>query len=409
MNYQQTLDYLFSALPMYQRVGNVAFKKDLTNTLKLCEVLDNPQHKFRSIHVAGTNGKGSSSHMLASVFQSAGYKVGLYTSPHLKSFTERIRINGQPIPEQNVVDFVARIQPTIDQIHPSFFEMTVVMAFDYFAEEQVDIAIIEVGLGGRLDSTNIITPELSLITNIGFDHMDMLGNTLQEIAFEKAGVIKRNVSVVIGESQNETTPVFTKKAKEMNSELVFADQEPLNTSEYSLDLPGTYQAKNIKGVLAAVNVLRKKGWEISEEALAHGLANVRTQTGLKGRWQILSEAPLTVCDTGHNKEAFDYIIPQIESSSFEKLYMVLGFVNDKKLDTLIPRLPAQAQFVFCEAKVPRAMKLERIEELVSPFGLKADFVQGVNEAIALAKSKATKNDMIYIGGSTFVVAEIEAL
>tara|TARA_R110000823_G_scaffold295431_1_gene414633 strand:- start:114566 stop:115795 length:1230 start_codon:yes stop_codon:yes gene_type:complete len=409
VNYQQTLDYLFSALPMYQRVGNVAFKKDLTNTIKLCEAVNNPQHKFKSVHVAGTNGKGSSSHMLASVFQSAGYKVGLYTSPHLKSFTERIRINGQPIPEQYVVDFVARIQPTIDEIHPSFFEMTVAMAFDYFAEEQVDIAIIEVGLGGRLDSTNIITPELSLITNIGFDHMDMLGNTLQEIAFEKAGVIKRNIPVVIGESQNETTSVFTKKAKEMNSELVFADQEPLNTSEYSLDLPGAYQAKNIKGVLASVNVLRNKGWKISEEALAHGLANVRTQTGLKGRWQILSEAPLTVCDTGHNKEAFDYIIPQIESCSFEKLYMVLGFVNDKKLDTLIPRLPAQAEFIFCEAKVPRAMKLERIEELVSPYGLKADFVQDVNEAIALAKSKATKNDMIYIGGSTFVVAEIEAL
>ena len=409
MNYQQTLDYLFSALPMYQRVGNVAFKKDLNNTIKLCEAVNNPQHKFKSVHVAGTNGKGSSSHMLASIFQSAGYKVGLYTSPHLKSFTERIRINGQPIPEQYVVDFVVRIQPTIDEIHPSFFEMTVAMAFDYFAEEQVDIAIIEVGLGGRLDSTNIITPELSLITNIGFDHMDMLGNTLQEIAFEKAGVIKRNVPVVIGEFQNETTSVFTKKAKEMNSELVFADQEPLNTSEYSLDLPGTYQTKNIKGVLAAVDMLRNKGWEISEEALAHGLANVRTQTSLKGRWQILSEAPLTVCDTGHNKEAFDYIIPQIESSSFEKLYMVLGFVNDKKLDTLIPRLPAQAEFIFCEAKVPRAMKLERIEELVSPYGLKADFVQDVNEAIALAKSKATKNDMIYIGGSTFVVAEIEAL
>lgn len=394
---------------MYQRVGNVAFKKDLNNTIKLCEAVNNPQHKFKSVHVAGTNGKGSSSHMLASIFQSAGYKVGLYTSPHLKSFTERIRINGQPIPEQYVVDFVVRIQPTIDEIHPSFFEMTVAMAFDYFAEEQVDIAIIEVGLGGRLDSTNIITPELSLITNIGFDHMDMLGNTLQEIAFEKAGVIKRNVPVVIGEFQNETTSVFTKKAKEMNSELVFADQEPLNTSEYSLDLPGTYQTKNIKGVLAAVDMLRNKGWEISEEALAHGLANVRTQTSLKGRWQILSEAPLTVCDTGHNKEAFDYIIPQIESSSFEKLYMVLGFVNDKKLDTLIPRLPAQAEFIFCEAKVPRAMKLERIEELVSPYGLKADFVQDVNEAIALAKSKATKNDMIYIGGSTFVVAEIEAL
>tara|TARA_R110000796_G_scaffold77584_2_gene173167 strand:+ start:29137 stop:30366 length:1230 start_codon:yes stop_codon:yes gene_type:complete len=409
VNYQQTLDYLFSALPMYQRVGNVAFKKDLNNTIKLCEAVNNPQHKFKSVHVAGTNGKGSSSHMLASIFQSAGYKVGLYTSPHLKSFTERIRINGQPIPEQYVVDFVVRIQPTIDEIHPSFFEMTVAMAFDYFAEEQVDIAIIEVGLGGRLDSTNIITPELSLITNIGFDHMDMLGNTLQEIAFEKAGVIKRNVPVVIGEFQNETTSVFTKKAKEMNSELVFADQEPLNTSEYSLDLPGTYQTKNIKGVLAAVDMLRNKGWEISEEALAHGLANVRTQTSLKGRWQILSEAPLTVCDTGHNKEAFDYIIPQIESSSFEKLYMVLGFVNDKKLDTLIPRLPAQAEFIFCEAKVPRAMKLERIEELVSPYGLKADFVQDVNEAIALAKSKATKNDMIYIGGSTFVVAEIEAL
>ncbi|MGW8123252.1 bifunctional folylpolyglutamate synthase/dihydrofolate synthase [Roseivirga echinicomitans] len=409
MNYQQTLNYLFSSLPMYQRVGNVAFKKDFTNTLKLCEAVHNPQHKFKSVHVAGTNGKGSSSHMLASVFQSAGYKVGLYTSPHLKSFTERIRINGIPIPEQNVIDFVARIQPTIDEIHPSFFEMTVAMAFDYFAEAQVDIAIIEVGLGGRLDSTNIITPELSLITNIGFDHMDMLGNTLQEIAFEKAGVIKNEIPVVIGESQNETTPVFTKVAKEKNSDLIYADQIELNTADYSLDLFGTYQAKNIKGVLASIQILRKRGWNISEEALRNGLANVRNQTGLKGRWQVLSDAPLTVCDTGHNKEAFDYIIPQIEASAYEKLYMVLGFVNDKKLDGLIPHLPDAAAFIFCEPKVPRAMKLERLAELVAPYNLKADFVQDVNEAIALAKSKATKNDMIYIGGSTFVVAEIEEL
>lgn len=394
---------------MYQRVGNVAFKKDLTNTLRLCEVLYKPQNKFKSIHVAGTNGKGSSSHMLASILQSAGYKVGLYTSPHLKSFTERIRINGKPIPEQNVVDFVTKIRSTIEEIKPSFFEMTVAMAFDYFAKEKVDVAVVEVGLGGRLDSTNVITPELSLITNIGFDHMDMLGNTLQEIAFEKAGIIKRNVPVIIGESQNETTAVFDKVAKEKESQLLFADQLVFDTSKYRLDLPGTYQAKNIKGVLASINVLDNCGWEISEEALVHGLANVRSQTGLKGRWQILSEAPLTVCDTGHNKEAFDYIIPQIASCSYEKLYMVLGFVNDKKLDGLIPRLPTKAEFIFCEAKVPRAMKLEHIQELTKPFNLKSDFVQDVNEAIALAKSKATKNDMIYIGGSTFVVAEIEEL
>ena len=272
---------------MYQRVGNVAFKKDLTNTVKLCAALDNPQDKFKTVHVAGTNGKGSSSHMIASILQSAGYKVGLYTSPHLKSFTERIRINGQPISEENVVDFVARIQPQIEEIQPSFFEMTVAMAFDYFAKEQVDIAVIEVGLGGRLDSTNVITPVVSLITNIGFDHMDMLGDTLEKIAFEKAGIIKEGVPVVIGESQNETTPVFQQVAKERNSPLIFADQKTWDTTAYQLDLPGSYQAKNLKGVLASIEILRHQGWNIPEGSIAQGLNSVRTQTGLKGRWQVL--------------------------------------------------------------------------------------------------------------------------
>lgn len=394
---------------MYQRVGNVAFKKDLTNTIRLCTALGNPQHKFKSVHVAGTNGKGSSSHMLASVLQSAGYKVGLYTSPHLKSFTERIRINGQPIPVNNVVDFVARIKPVIDDIQPSFFEMTVAMAFDYFAEEQVDIAVIEVGLGGRLDSTNIITPVVSLITNIGYDHMDMLGDTLTKIAFEKAGVIKSDIPAVIGESQNDTTPVFEQAAKERNAPLIFADKQVWDADKYQLDLLGNYQTKNIKGVLATIEILREKGWRISEDDLIGGLGNVRIQTGLKGRWQVLAEIPLTVCDTGHNNEAFDYILPQLASYRFDELYMVMGFVSDKKLDQLIPRLPANAHFIFCEAKVPRAMKLNRLKELVEPYDLKVSFVSDVNEAITLARSKATEKDMIYIGGSTFVVAEIEEL
>uniref|UniRef100_UPI004047DEDE bifunctional folylpolyglutamate synthase/dihydrofolate synthase n=1 Tax=Roseivirga sp. TaxID=1964215 RepID=UPI004047DEDE len=409
MNYHQTLDYLFSALPMYQRIGNSAFKKDLTNTLKLCEALGNPQNDFKSIHIAGTNGKGSSSHMIASVLQSAGYKVGLYTSPHLKSFTERIRINGQPIEEQEVVDFVARLKPTIDQVQPSFFEMTVAMAFDYFRNEKVDVAVIEVGLGGRLDSTNVITPEISLITNIGFDHMDMLGDTLEKIAFEKAGIIKENIPVVIGEIQLETKPVFLKIAKERNANITFADQFGLNWNQYELDLFGSYQQKNIKGVLVTMNKLKNLGWKITEENIKEGLCQVRSKTGLKGRWQQLSKSPLIICDTGHNKEAFDYIIPQIKATPHKQLFMVLGFVNDKKLDELIPKLPKGACFVFCEAKVPRAMKLAQLKTLTEPFDLKAEYVADVNEAIQFAKSKANKDDMIYIGGSTFVVAEIEDL
>jgi dihydrofolate synthase/folylpolyglutamate synthase len=409
VNYQQTLDYLFSALPMYQRIGNSAFKKDLTNTLMLCEALGNPQNEFKSIHIAGTNGKGSSSHMIASVLQSAGYKVGLYTSPHLKSFTERIRINGRPISEEGVVDFVARLKPTIDQVQPSFFEMTVAMAFDYFRNEEVDVAVIEVGLGGRLDSTNIITPEISLITNIGFDHMDMLGDTLEKIAFEKAGIIKDSVPVVIGETQTETRSVFLKIVKERNANITFADQFGLNWQEYDLDLFGSYQQKNIKGVLVTLNKLKNLGWKITEENIKEGLAEVRSKTGLKGRWQQLAESPLIICDTGHNKEAFDYIIPQIEATPYQQLFMVLGFVNDKKLDELIPKLPKGAHFVFCEAKVPRAMKLDQIKTLTEPFALNAEYVLDVNEAIQLAKSKANKDDMIYIGGSTFVVAEIEDL
>jgi dihydrofolate synthase/folylpolyglutamate synthase len=409
VNYQQTLDYLFSALPMYQRIGTSAFKKDLTNTLKLCESLSNPQNEFKTIHVAGTNGKGSSSHMIASVLQSAGYKVGLYTSPHLKSFTERIRINGTPISEPEVVDFVARLKPMIDEVQPSFFEMTVAMAFDYFRNQQVDVAVIEVGLGGRLDSTNIITPEISLITNIGYDHMDMLGDTLAKISFEKAGIIKEGIPVVIAESQRETKSVFLKIATERNARITFADQFGLDWDAYELDLFGSYQKKNIKGVLVTLNKLKDQGWKINEQAVRQGLANVLSQTGLKGRWQQLGEKPLVICDTGHNKEAFDYIIPQIEATKHEQLFMVLGFVNDKKLDELIPKLPKHAQYIFCEANVPRAMKLDQLKALADPFSLKADYVKDVNAAFALAKSKATEKDMIYIGGSTFVVAEIEDL
>jgi dihydrofolate synthase/folylpolyglutamate synthase len=408
MNYQQAVDFLFGALPMYQRMGKTAFKKDLTNTLRLCNELGNPQEQFRSVHIAGTNGKGSSSHMIASVLQEAGYKVGLYTSPHLKSFTERIRINGRPIAEQAVVDFVMANRQAIEEIQPSFFEMTVAMAFDHFAREQVDIAVIEVGLGGRLDSTNIITPEISLITNIGLDHTDMLGDTLAAIAYEKAGIIKPGVRVVIGESHPETVPVFRIVAEDRKSPITFADKLPVR-KHYTLDLKGDYQLKNLAGVITVLDELIEAGWNIPESAIANGLSSVVTNTGLKGRWQVLSSCPLTICDTGHNKEGIQLLVDQIQSQLYDQLYMILGFVNDKNVAEVLKLLPTKAHYIFCQASVPRAMPIEVIKDHTSHSGLEADYIPDVNEALDFVRTRAHANDMIFIGGSTFVVAELNEL
>lgn len=423
MNYAETVQYLYSSLPMFQRVGASAFKKDLTNTLALCEVLGNPHQKFKSIHIAGTNGKGSTSHMLAAILQSARYKTGLYTSPHLKEFTERIRINGQEVSREFVVDFVERIKSHIEIIKPSFFEITVAMAFDYFATEKVDMAIIETGLGGRLDSTNVIIPILSLITNISLDHMDLLGDTLPKIAVEKAGIIKQNVPVIINETQVEVKDVFLAKADAQNSRIVFADQN-YNVSRQDgkyfisashtnflveCDLKGSYQAKNIAGVFTAVDELRHQSFNISQAALITGLKSVTSLTGLKGRWQKLSDTPLTICDTGHNEAGVKEILNQIGELKFDKLHWVLGMVKDKDISKILNLLPAGAHYYFCQANIPRAMEASTLAQHAKEVGLNGVIIPDVNEAIRTASKKASAEDLILIGGSTFVVAEIENL
>lgn len=426
-NYQQTLDYLYSALPMFQRVGVVAFKKDLGNTIALCNFLDNPQNKFKSIHVGGTNGKGSSSHMLASVLQEAGYKTGLYTSPHLKDFTERIRINGVPADHDFVIDFVERIKPQIELLKPSFFEITVAMAFDYFTKQKIDIAVIEVGLGGRLDSTNVITPILSLITNIGSDHKDLLGDSPQQIAFEKAGIIKAKVPVVISEKQEEVLNVFLEKAKKENSLIYFASDDWQcvrsqasatfnlikngSTLHEGLDLAlsGNYQLKNITGVLKSIELLNDSGFNISEQQLIKGLQNVIANTGIKGRWQVLANQPLTICDTGHNLEGIQEVLTQIKQQSYQHLHMIWGSVKDKDISVILSILPKEASYYFCQAKIPRAMSAEELNQKAQEFGLEGIVVPDVNDALATARANAQTNDMIFIGGSTFVVAELNEL
>jgi dihydrofolate synthase / folylpolyglutamate synthase len=428
MNYQETLDYLFNALPMFQRVGASAFKKDLSNTFALCAHLGNPERIIKSIHVAGTNGKGSTSHTLAAILQSAGYKTGLYTSPHLKSFTERIRINGQEITEEAVVDFVDANKSFLDELQPSFFEMTVALAFWYFAKEQVDIAIIEVGMGGRLDSTNVISPELSVITNIGWDHVQFLGETLPLIAGEKAGIIKPNVPVIISQTQEETSSVFLKKAQENQSQITFADHKiklqkvtsdaglakyavSKNGETHTLDygLQGDYQIYNLPGILEAVDQLQQMGWMISEDSLQKGLKEVAQLTGLKGRWQILGENPIIIADTGHNEPGIRAILGQLESYSFEKLWMVIGMVQDKDISKILALLPKDAHYVFCQADLPRAMKAELLAEKAAELGLNGEVIPDVNKALQFARKNAGSNDLIFVGGSTFVVAEIEDL
>lgn len=426
-SYEETLNYLYANLPMFQRVGAAALKPDLDNTIQLCQELANPHLAFKSIHVAGTNGKGSTSHMLASVLQSAGYKTGLYTSPHLKSFTERIRVNGAEVSQAFVVDFVNKIKPAIERIKPSFFEITVAMAFEYFATQKVDIAVVEVGLGGRLDSTNVITPEVSVITNIGWDHKDILGDTLEKIASEKAGIIKSEVPVVISEQQSEIDEVFIQKAFDEQAPIFFAsdtygatlqaDHQTFDVYHRdklvfeSLDLPlkGYYQQQNLPGVLMTIDVLRSKGWQIPMEKVRHGLLHVVSQTNLKGRWQKLGSNPLIICDTGHNQDGIDVLLKQIKEQSFKHLHMVLGMVKDKDISAILSLLPKDATYYFCQANIPRAMDAKALEENALTFDLHGEVIPDVNEAIQRAKEKAAEDDFIFIGGSTFVVAEIDGL
>lgn len=403
MTYKETTDWMFSQLPMFQMQGASAYKKDLTNTHLLVEHLKHPETKFKSIHVAGTNGKGSTSSMIASILQEAGYKVGLYTSPHLKDFRERIRFNGEMISEDFVVDFISENKSFFEANQLSFFEMTVGLAFDYFAKEQVDIAVIEVGMGGRLDSTNVITPLVSVITNIGFDHTQFLGDTLPKIATEKAGIIKSNIPVVIGEYSEETKPVFLDKAKFENAPLYFAQDNP--EVAYECALLGDYQVYNKKTVLQAIKLLQAH-FAIDESHIIKGFKNVIQNTGLLGRWQILDKAPFTICDTAHNSHGLKIVLNQIQKHSFETLHVILGVVNDKDLDSILPLFPKNAKYYFCKPNVPRGLDAEILKQKASDFGLLGKVFNSVSEAYEEAVNSAKDSDFIYIGGSTFVVAEI---
>lgn len=418
---------MYAQLPMFTRIGAAALKPDLTNTLALCEALGNPHKKFKTIHIAGTNGKGSTSHMLSSILQAAGFKTGLHTSPHLKDFRERTRVNGQMMSETFVIDFVAANKTLFETIKPSFFEMTVAMCFDYFAKQQVDIAIIETGLGGRLDSTNIINPLLSVITNIGWDHTDLLGDTLAKIAFEKAGIIKPNTPVVIGESDAETAPVFINKAKGENAPIVFADaqlqlqnfdnrgnvavfdvwqnNQPL-WNGVTCDLTGIYQKKNIVTVIAAVLQLQQQGWEVTESHIRQGLKTVKSSTGLMGRWQKLSDNPLTYADTGHNLNGIQEVMKQISLTPHNQLHIVWGMVKDKDITKVLGLLPNTAQYYFCNAQLPRALPAAEMQQQAATFGLQGNHYPTVADALKVARAAAQQGDLVFVGGSTFVVAEV---
>jgi len=427
MTYQQTIDYLFAKLPMFSRLGAAAFKKDLTNIRELCKVLGNPQEKFKTIHIAGTNGKGSVSHMMASVLQSNGYKTGLYTSPHLKDFRERIKIDGQLCSEQFVIDFTEKIKPLIETIEPSFFEITVAMAFDYFAQQQVDIAVIEVGLGGRFDSTNIITPVISVITNIGLDHTNILGDTLDKIAFEKAGIIKEKIPVIIGEVLPKTRPVFEAKALAENAPISFAqekrfisdwqynhhhlmiiiaDKKTDKRTEYELDLPGIYQTKNIITVLEAVYQLQRLGWNITDKAIQHALKNVKHLTGLHGRWELVHEHPAVILDVAHNEDGIKQLVQQIELATYQDLHIIIGMVKDKDVDKTLPLLPSSATYYFTKSQIPRALPEEELAEKAGAAGLKGKTFPDVTSALNEAKQHAHKEDLILVCGSVFLVAEV---
>jgi len=425
MSYQECLDFLYYQLPYYQKQGRSALKYDLSNIKSLCAHLGNPHLKLKCVHVGGTNGKGSTCHALASIYQTAGYKVGLYTSPHLKDYRERIKINGVMIPEDRVCAFVQKHKQIIIELEASFFEITVAMAFDYFAFDQVDLAFIEVGLGGRLDSTNIVHPLLSIITNIGFDHQAILGDTLPKIAFEKAGIIKQDTPVVLGEVLSETEGVFQNSSKALNAPLYYAHQRfklrvtqttPLTFEVYDrgnlrfpslvLDLQGHYQAQNLPTVLSAVDLLSRLGYKTVEEDVKQGLAQVIKNTGLKGRWQKLAEAPLTICDTGHNPAAFAYLLSQLLNLKFEQLHMVMGFVNDKDCSSMLQLLPKSAYYYFCSAGMPRSMKALDLQHLAQEHQLNGEVVPDPNEALSRARARSNPDDLIFVGGSTFVVAAL---
>lgn len=427
MNYKQTLDYLYTALPMFQKVGGAAFNKGLDKTMQLLEVLNNPHVQFKSVHIAGTNGKGSVSSMLSAVLQSAGYKTGLYTSPHLKEFTERIRINGENISEENVICFVEKILPELERVKPSFFEMTVAMAFDHFARQKVDIAIVEVGMGGRLDSTNVILPELSIITNISFDHQQFLGNTIPMIAAEKAEIIKPGIPVIISESHEESRPVFERVAAQKKASIQFADDRyrveqngltgcyqvykegRLILKDLQCDLKGAYQCRNIPAVIAALELLNAR-FAVDESALRKGLGNVTGLTGLQGRWQTLKKDPLVICDTGHNEAGIAVIVDSLTKLSHKKLIFVLGMVADKDIEKVLLLLPQNADYIFCQPSIQRALPAAELARLAKEkASIDSVVIPDVNEALRYAESIASPSDIIFVGGSTFVVADLAAL
>ena len=433
MTYAETLAYLYDQLPMYQRVGAAGFKKGLDNAWALSAAMGKPESRFRSVHVAGTNGKGSSSHMLAAVLQAAGYKVGLYTSPHLREFTERIRLNGQELAPDYLVSWVARWRGLFEEIKPSFFEMCVALAYDYFAHEQVDIAVVEVGLGGRLDSTNIITPLVALITNISYDHQALLGNTLPEIAGEKAGIIKAGVPVIISQTQPEVSGVFEAKARREHAPLRFADAayevslaappDPAAGTQLlhveqggqsylenlALGLVGDYQRLNLPGVLAVLDELRRQGFALPEAAVRRGLREVQALTGLRGRWSVISRQPLVVCDTAHNEAGLRLVLAQLGRLRYERLHVVLGTVNDKDVAEILALLPREAVYYFCQADIPRALPATALAALAAAAGLRGQCYGPVAAAVAAARAGATAADVVFIGGSTFVVAEVAEL
>jgi dihydrofolate synthase/folylpolyglutamate synthase len=405
MTYQETVTWMFQQLPMYQLQGASAYKKDLTNTHLLVDYLGRPEREIKCIHVAGTNGKGSTSHMLASILMEAGYKTGLYTSPHLKDFRERIKIDGSEIPEDFIVDFVGKHKSFFENHDLSFFEMTVGLAFDYFASEKIDIAIIETGLGGRLDSTNVIMPLVSVITNIGFDHMQFLGNSLESIAKEKAGIIKLHTPVVIGEYTSETKEIFEEQASALSAEIYFASDNI--TEDYPSDLAGDYQFYNKKTVIQSIRVLQQQNFvSVTEQHISDGLLNVVKNTGLLGRWQQIHSNPTAICDTAHNGHGLKIVMRQIEKQNFEKLHIVLGIVNDKDLDDILPLFPKNAIYYFCKPDIQRGLDTESLKLAAAQYDLRGEIHQSVSAAYNAALSAAASDDFIYIGGSTFVVAEI---
>lgn len=407
MDYQNTLLYLYNSVPMFQQVGSSAYKEGLENTQALDEHFGHPHRNFHSIHVGGTNGKGSCSHTLAAILQEAGYRVGLYTSPHLVDFRERIRVNGQVIPEEYVVRFVEEERDFFEPLHPSFFELTTAMAFRYFSDQQVDVAVIEVGLGGRLDCTNIIQPDLCIITNISFDHTQFLGDTLEKIAGEKAGIIKSGIPVIIGETTPETKPVFTKKAHETGAPILFAKEN--QRDDYpglECELKGLYQTKNTRTLLTAIPQLQKAGYKLSEQAVRSGFAHVCELTGLMGRWQKLQDAPTLICDTGHNVGGITYITEQLERQSYRKLHMVIGMVNDKDIRGVLALLPEDAEYYFTKASVKRALPEQELARLAAEAGLQGDCYPDVPSAVRAAQEKSLPEDLIFVGGSSFIVADL---